>query len=136
MDVFITMNKKILFSFEKLNVYILARELNLKIFRLSETFPKSSGFTLKQQLNRSSMSICANIAEGTGRKRGKDQAQFYKIAFSSLLETLNHLMIATDYEYLNIDILENEYKPMIHNIHIQLSALYKYSMNASDAIPK
>ena len=130
------MNKKINFSFEKLNVYIQARELNLKIFRLSETFPKSTGLTLKNQITRSSMSVCSNIAEGTGRKRGRDQGQFYKIAFSSLLETLSHLLIATDYEYLNTDILENEYKPMIHNIHIQLSALYKYSMNSNNAIPK
>ncbi len=130
------MKEKIVFSFEKLNVYQKSRELNLKIFKLSETFPKSSGLTLKQQLNRSSISICANIAEGTGRKRGKDQGQFYKIAFSSLLETLNHLMIATDYEYLNVNVLEDEFKPMIHEIHIQLSALYKYSMNSTDAIPK
>ncbi len=130
------MKEKIVFSFEKLKVYQKSRELNLKIFKLSETFPKSSGLTLKQQLNRSSISICANIAEGTGRKRGKDQGQFYKIAFSSLLETLNHLMIATDYEYLNVNVLEDEFKPMIHEIHIQLSALYKYSMNSTDAIPK
>ncbi len=130
------MKEKIVFSFEKLKVYQKSRELNLKIFKLSETFPKSSGLTLKQQLNRSSISICANIAEGTGRKRGKDQGQFYKIAFSSLLETLNHLMIATDYENLNVNVLEDEFKPMIHEIHIQLSALYKYSMNSTDAIPK
>jgi len=130
------MDKKINFSFEKLNVYEEARVLNLKIYKLSETFPKYSGLTLKYQLTRSSMSVCANIAEGTGRKRGRDQAQFYKIAYSSLLETLNHLLISTDYEFLNNEILENEFKPMIHSIHIQLSALYKYSMNSNNAIPK
>lgn len=130
------MDKKINFSFEKLKVYEEARVLNLKIYKLSETFPKSSGVTLKYQLTRSSMSVCANIAEGTGRKRGRDQAQFYKIAYSSLLETLNHLLISTDYEFLTVEQLENEYKPMIQSIHVKLSALYKYSMNSINAIPK
>ena len=82
------------------------------------------------------MSICANIAEGTGRRIGKDQGQFYKIAYASLMETLNHLLIASDYGFISEEKIDELYRPKIDLINAQLSALYRYSINGSNGIPK
>ena len=42
---------------------------------------------IKDQLNRASLSICLNLAEGSGRKTPKDQKHFYTMAYASLNET-------------------------------------------------
>ena len=124
------------YSFEKLDVYRKSREFNFMIFQLSETFPQGKDIALKIQMTRSSMSICANIAEGTGRRIGKDQGQFYKIAYASLMETLNHLLIASDYGFISEEKIDELYRPKIDLINAQLSALYRYSINGSNGIPK
>ena len=47
------------------------------------------------------MSIPSNIAEGSTRKSFKDQARYSEIAFGSLLEVLNQLIIANKLGYTN-----------------------------------
>ena len=54
----------------------------------------------RSQIQRASVSICANIAEGSGRRKGKDQGQFYKIAYSSAIEILNHLLLCINNEII------------------------------------
>jgi len=119
-----------IFSYQKLEVWQNARKLNKLIFYLTDTFPKDQQFILKAQISRSSLSICANIAEGSGRKKGKDQAHFMRIAFSSLIETECHLILATDLDYIDLKHFENEIKPLINLIGRQLNALYSYNINS------
>jgi len=42
---------------------------------------------MKDQLDRASLSIVLNLAEGCGKKTPKDKARFYSIALGSLRET-------------------------------------------------
>jgi four helix bundle protein len=58
------------------------------------------------------LSVCANIAEGTTRLSSKEQAHFSTIAFSSLMETLNHLIISFDLGFLE----EEKYYQLRNNI--------------------
>lgn len=82
------------FHFEKLAVYNEAERLVSEIYEVSGKFPREEQFGLTNQLRRASLSICLNIAEGSGRKIGKEQSQFYRYSYSSLLETVAAIRIA------------------------------------------
>jgi len=64
------------YSFEKLEVWKLARELVKEIYRLTEKFPSEEKFGLIGQLRRASVSVSSNLAEGSSRKSAKEQAHF------------------------------------------------------------
>ncbi len=49
--------------------------------------PKRGYPNLRDQLERASLSIVLNIAEGAGRKSAADRARFFTIATGSLLES-------------------------------------------------
>ena len=52
--------------------------------------------SLKQQMERSALSITSNIAEGFGRQSFQDKKHFYIIARGSGYELLNQLIVAKD----------------------------------------
>ncbi|MFH1692104.1 MAG: four helix bundle protein [Candidatus Omnitrophota bacterium] len=67
------------FIFEKLVVYQEAVNLAEKVSKFTEGFPRGS-YYLTDQLNRASLSISANIAEGNGRYHKADRVNFFRIA--------------------------------------------------------
>ena len=85
-----------LYSFEKLDVWKLSRKLTKNIYKISAGFPDSEKFGLTSQIRRASISVSSNIAEGSSRKSGVEQARYTEIAFGSLLEILNQLIVAND----------------------------------------
>lgn len=56
---------------------------------------------MTSQLNRAAVSVAANLAEGCGRTSRKDQAHFSQLAYSSLLEVANLLILSCDLDYLS-----------------------------------
>ena len=56
-------------SYEELDVYKLAFDLQQHIFRISQSFPSSEKYSLTDQIRRSSRSIGANIAEAWAKRR-------------------------------------------------------------------
>ena len=112
------------FSFERLEVWNKARLLTVKIYEITKTWPESENFGIIGQIRRAVISICSNIAEGSSRKTKKDQAHFYSIAFSSLMETLNQLIISNDLRYLE-DSKFKELRNDISSISIMLNNLTK-----------
>jgi four helix bundle protein len=56
-------------SVNDLKVYNMAFELAMKIFRLSQGFPKEEQYSLTDQMRRSSRSVAINIREGFAKKR-------------------------------------------------------------------
>jgi four helix bundle protein len=56
-------------SFNELEVYQLAFELQQLIFEQSKKFPKEETYSLTDQIRRSSRSIGANIAEAWRKRR-------------------------------------------------------------------
>ncbi|MDG1871892.1 MAG: four helix bundle protein [Flavobacterium sp.] len=89
-----------IFSFEKLDIGKNSRELILTIYKLAVKFPSSEIYGITSQIKRSSASIAKNIAEGTSRNTNKDKAYFLSISYSSVTETLNHLIISKDLNYI------------------------------------
>jgi four helix bundle protein len=82
------------FGFEKLEIWQKAIELAFDIKMLVKKFPNEELFQLTSQIRRSSKSISANIAESTGRTTKKDKARFITFAYSSGLETVDHLIFS------------------------------------------
>jgi len=58
-------------SFRDLEVYQLARQLSLEIFKTSKSFPKEEMYSLTDQIRRSSRSVSAQIAEAWAKRRYK-----------------------------------------------------------------
>ena len=56
-------------SFEELDVYKLAFDLQQVIFELSKGFPKEERYALTDQIRRSSRSVGSNIAEAWKKRR-------------------------------------------------------------------
>lgn len=110
------------FSFEKLEVWQLARQLAGNIYKTTQTFPVEEKYSLISQIRRCAVSVSANIAEGTTRFTAKDQAHFTTIAFSSLMELFNHLIIAADLGYMKENDLAG-YRQKIQPLSVKLSNL-------------
>jgi len=113
------------YSFEKLDVWQKARKLNSKIYTITKKFPKVETYGLVQQLRRASIS--SNLAEGSSRNTYRDKARFTIIAYSSLMEVLNQLILSKDLVYIN----ENEYlelRPLVEEIGNKLNALLNYQL--------
>lgn len=92
-------------SVEDLEVFKKAHQLTLKIYKISENFPKSEIYGLVSQMRRSAVSICANLLEGSNRLNRPEYRQFVGIARGSSGELKYHIMLAKDLGYIS----ENDY---------------------------
>jgi four helix bundle protein len=121
------------FSFEKLAVWIEAKEFSKLIYEITTKFPDTEKYGLLSQLRRASLSITSNIAEGSARRSYKDKAHFTTLAFSSAVEVLNHLIISFELDYIS----EDDYlklREMLESITNKLNALRKYQIDKSTEI--
>lgn len=118
-----------MFAFEKLEVWQESMKLTCSIYKLTENFPKTEQFSLIDQMRRSSSSICANLAEGNARQSGKDKAHFTTIAYGSLMEILNHLILAEKLRYITTNDLEG-FRKSIEKLAHQLQSLRKYQQSS------
>ena len=90
-------------GYKELECYIQARLLRIFISELVKKFPLHEKFQLTSQLIRSSRSVTCNIAEGYGRYTFTDTRHFFIIARGSVVETMEHLIIAYDEKYITED---------------------------------
>lgn len=117
-----------LFSFEKLTVWIDSKELIKNIYLVTKSFPEEEKFGLTSQLRRASVSVASNLAEGTSRNTNKDKAHFTTMAYSSLMEVLNQIIISKDLNFIN----DENYKTLRESIEKtanKLNALRKTQLN-------
>ena len=89
-------------DFTDLESWRYAHNLVLEVYRLTKKFPKSETFGLVSQMQRASVSITSNIAEGFGRHSYKEKVQFYYQAQGSLTELKNQLIISRDLGYITL----------------------------------
>lgn len=118
------MNEERKFSFEKLEVYQVARQLVRDVYQLQNKFPKEEKYALGDQVRRSSTSITSNIAEGSGRKSVKEKIHFIEIAFGSMTESFSQLQNAQDLGYIKESDVE-ALRPQYNHVAALLSLLRK-----------
>ena len=95
------------------------------IYQFSSDFPDSERYGLTSQVRRAAISVGSNIAEGSGRRGVKEQQQFYRMAYGSLMELLSQLILASDLQYLEETKLISELRPRIESISSKLYSLRK-----------
>jgi four helix bundle protein len=84
-------------------------ELAVKVYELTDKFPKTEIFGLTNQMRRAAVSISSNIAEGTARQTNKEFTQFLYIALGSNSELETQLLLAKEIGYIS-DITDIETK--------------------------
>ncbi|MBK6382079.1 MAG: four helix bundle protein [Chitinophagaceae bacterium] len=116
------------YSFEKLNAWKESRIWVTWVYKVTADFPADEKFGLISQLRRAAVSVVSNLAEGSARKSAKDQAHFYQMAYSSLIEVLNQLIISNDLMFLGNDKL-SEGRTLIENLTVKIAALRNAQLN-------
>ncbi|MEX2595505.1 MAG: four helix bundle protein [Salibacteraceae bacterium] len=112
------------YSFEKLDVWKLAKDFTIKIYKVTQHFPEIEKFGLVSQLRRAAVSVSSNISEGSSRKGKKDQANFYVYAYSSSIEIINQLIISKELGFID-DETYTELRSDLELITTKLNRLHK-----------
>ncbi|MBS4014506.1 MAG: four helix bundle protein [Bacteroidetes bacterium] len=118
-----------MFSFEKLEVWKESKDLTVQVYKLTSAFPDEEKYGFVSQMRRSATSVCSNIAEGCSRTSARDQAHFYQLAYSSLMELLNQMIISFELGFSNESDLVN-IRLQIERISNKLNALRKSRLNS------
>ena len=118
------------FYFEKLEVWKDSIEFIKFIYIFTKHFPEEEKFGMTSQIRRASVSISTNISEGSSRSTKKDQANFTNMAYTSLMETMNLIIVAYEFGYIK----NNDYESMravVEKIANKLNALYRVQLRES-----
>ncbi len=110
------------YSFENLEVWKDARNFVVEVYSLTKVMPEHEKYGLCSQIQRASVSIASNIAEGTSRITDKEKIRFIEIAYGSLMEVYCQFYLALDLEYITKEQFESQ-KSAVDKVAIKLSAL-------------
>ena len=111
------------FDHEKLDVYQLAVEFVSKADELLKELPRGRGY-LTDQLQRASLSVVLNIAEGAGKFSPRDKASFYTRARGSAMESAAVLDVCSRLKLINDENLKDN-KMILERIVQMLTKLAK-----------
>ncbi|MEI6400049.1 MAG: four helix bundle protein [bacterium] len=102
-------------KFEDIIAWQKGKELTLAIYSIFKT---SKDFSFKNQIERASISIMNNIAEGFERRTNKELKNFLFIAKGSAGEVRSMLDMALELKYINQKDFEKTY-----NLTLEISKL-------------
>ena len=117
-------------NFQKLRVWQIAKEIAVKIYQLTRSNEFSKDFGLKDQIQRASVSIASNIAEGDELGTDKLAIRYFYISKGSTAELMTQLIIANEIGYID-DITKNNLVDECDKISAMLSKLIKARSNNS-----
>ncbi len=81
-------------DYKKIKAWELADKLTVKIYEATRSYPKEETYGLISQMRRCSVSIPANICEGSARAHQKEYLQYLYIAKSSARELEYYLHLS------------------------------------------
>ncbi|MBO3697363.1 four helix bundle protein [Roseivirga sp. E12] len=90
-------------NFKKLKVWEKGMKVVEATYSLTRKLPATEKFGLMSQMNRASISIPSNIAEGSSRDSDKDYRHFLRLALGSCFELETQLLIT-----LRLGLVESE----------------------------
>ena len=123
-------------GFKDLDCWKKARQLRQKVSLLVKRFPKEEKYMLVSQMIRSTRSITNNISEGYGRYTYSDTRHFFIEARGSVTETIDHLNIAFDENFISKDELA-EFEKDCENVFFLINGYINYldRQNGSNGNP-
>ena len=122
---------KLFKSHKELDVYQLAFDAAIEIYKISKNFPSEDKYSLTDQIRRSSRSVAANIAEAF-RKRRYEKAFIAKLsdAEGEAAETQVWLQFALKFGYItsiNYDKLYEQYNFILGKLVIMIRDSHKWT---------
>ena len=87
-------------TFEDLDVYRMARQFRIDMYRIAATLPDYEKYGLTSQIRRASVSLTNAIAEGHGRYHYQENIQFLRQGRGSLQELIDDLNVCEDENYV------------------------------------
>ena len=90
----------------KLRAFELADEVAIRIYRLTQQFPKEEIYGLTSQMRRAAVSVPSNIVEGCSREGEVEYLRFLEISFGSLREIHYQLGLAKRLGYVDEDLFD------------------------------
>ena len=94
-------------SFEELKCWQEARLLVKEVYKFTASGKLSKDYGLKDQIQRASVSVMTNIAEGFSRYHKKEFIRFLNISQSSASEVKSLLYVIGDLEYVDKQKIDN-----------------------------
>lgn len=84
----------------KLRVFVQADALVMQVYRATEGFPVDERHGLVSQLRRASVSVAANLVEGSARRTTAEYRHFINLALGSAAEATYLIELATRLGYV------------------------------------
>lgn len=113
-------------SHKNLDVWNLAVEFVVMIYKITLKYLKEELFGLTAHTRKSSVSVPSNIAEGCSRKSLIERIRFFEISRSSLVEIETQIEIANKLGFIsNID-----YEEINKELNILFAKLSNFMKNA------
>jgi four helix bundle protein len=112
-------------NFRKLNIWLDAIVLAKEVYQVTLNYPKEEKYGLISQINRRSVSVPSNIAEGSSRSSGKEFSYFIEVALDSLFELETQLILFNEFGMLASQDLDE----LIDKIIKLQKVLTKFLMN-------
>jgi len=109
-------------KYKELIVWQKAIELIVCVYKITDAFPVKEQYNLVSQINRATVSIATNIAEGAGRKTKKDFNRFLSISMGSSSELETLLIISSKLNFIKEEELNklsssnNEIQRMLYSL--------------------
>ena len=114
-------------NFKNLKIWQMGMDLAKIILDITDTFPASEKFGLKSQMDRCSISMPSNFAEGSSRT-DKSFSHFIDISLGSSFELQTQLLLANHRKYI-INELTND-------IEIKIEEFQKSTMSFQNTLNK
>jgi len=99
-------------NFRELLVWQKSIDYVVKVYAITNNFPKEEKFNLTSQMQRAATSIPSNIAEGAGRDSNNSFKQFLTISIGSAHELETQMIISKRLCYMS----EDQFKELIDEL--------------------
>ncbi len=117
-------------DYKKLEIYELAHQFVLHIYKLCSSFPQDESNNITSQLRRATTSLPLNIAEGSGAGSFKVFLNYLTFCYRSSLEVESILRISKDLNYIT----ELQHKETLENLDKFIRKLYRYMQYLEEKI--
>ena len=87
-------------GFKKLQIWQKAMDLTVDIYQLAKNLPDSEKYGLINQMQRCSVSVPSNIAEGYGRYSDAELAHYLRVSRGSLYELITQTTLCNRLGYI------------------------------------
>ena len=117
---------RVMRNFRDLEIWKNSIELVKEIYKLTIDLPNAEKFGLISQMNRCSISIPSNIAEGCSKDSQKDFIRFLQISLGSAFELETQLEICIELGFIKREEVKITFESLI-KLQKQIKSLINYS---------